>query len=353
MPQQCLQNTSPDLDAIIIGGGVAGLWLLNHLSSEGHHCILLEAEALGGAQTLASQGMVHGGIKYALGGALTGASEAIAGMPDRWRAALAGEGPVDLSGLEVLADRYYLFAEGNSLGKLDRFFCQQGLRGTNRASGPTGLSGGSARFRRRGLRPAGFCGRYQRPARAPPRSRLQDRTLSASGAEGSTCSQAQGGHLGAETAGRRPGALHAEPPDPLRRCRQRAPARALRLQSEPRMQLRPLHQVLVRHPELTPLYAHCVTGIRSPGAPTDHHQPRRWCRGYCSGIWAGSWRRTASIAPRQSRSSRRGEGADPLRALDRLVRHAEFETLRIDRAEPEQTGGNRPDEAYLHDPRHA
>ena len=99
--------TRPDLDAIIIGGGIAGLWLLNRLTSDGYGCVLLEADELGCGQTLASQGMIHGGIKYALGGALTGASEAIADMPDRWRAALAGEGPVDLSGLEVLACLLY------------------------------------------------------------------------------------------------------------------------------------------------------------------------------------------------------------------------------------------------------
>lgn len=55
------------LDALIIGGGVAGLWLLNRLRNEGYQALLLEQEALGTGQSIASQGMIHGGIKYALG----------------------------------------------------------------------------------------------------------------------------------------------------------------------------------------------------------------------------------------------------------------------------------------------
>ena len=52
-------------------------------------------------QTLASQGIVHGGTKYGLA-PLAGA---LAGMPDRWRACLGGTGEIDLRGVAVLADR--------------------------------------------------------------------------------------------------------------------------------------------------------------------------------------------------------------------------------------------------------
>ena len=82
---------------VVIGGGIAGLWLLNLLTRRGYGAVLLEAGALGCQQTLASQGMIHGGLKYALSGMLTGASEAIAAMPDRWAANLAGRGEIDLS----------------------------------------------------------------------------------------------------------------------------------------------------------------------------------------------------------------------------------------------------------------
>ena len=80
-------TTSPihiDLDIAIIGGGVAGLWLANRLKAQGFHIALFESKALGSDQTMASQGMIHGGMKYTLSGMLTGASEAIAEMPQHW-----------------------------------------------------------------------------------------------------------------------------------------------------------------------------------------------------------------------------------------------------------------------------
>ena len=63
------------IDIAILGGGIAGLWLLNLLVSRGYSVVLLEKEALGAGQTIASQGMIHGGVKYALQGLLTDAPE--------------------------------------------------------------------------------------------------------------------------------------------------------------------------------------------------------------------------------------------------------------------------------------
>lgn len=76
------------LDIAIFGGGIAGLWLANLLRQRGFSCVVLEAGTLGGGQTLLSQGILHGGLKYALGGTLSSESEAIAacriaGVP-RW-----------------------------------------------------------------------------------------------------------------------------------------------------------------------------------------------------------------------------------------------------------------------------
>jgi glycerol-3-phosphate dehydrogenase len=119
----------PQLDAVIIGGGIAGLWLANLLQSRGDQIALLEARQLGSGQTLASQGMIHGGIKYALGGSLTSAAQAIAGMPDRWRRCLNGDGEIDLSGLTALSKDNLLFADGTSLGRFRTFFASRALRG--------------------------------------------------------------------------------------------------------------------------------------------------------------------------------------------------------------------------------
>ena len=332
---------SPDLDAIIVGGGVAGLWLLNQLTHDGHQCLLFESGALGGEQTLASQGMVHGGIKYTLGGALTGASEAIADMPARWRQALAGQGPVDLSGLKVLADRYYLFAEGNSLGKLTGFFASKALRGRierlQPADYPAGLNGFDgvvyglpdfvvdARQLLEQLQKPVTDRTYQLEVNGENLGRTDDDLWSLQLPEGEP-----------ELTARRLILCAGAGNGPL--------IDSMNL-SQPKMQLRPLHQVLVWHPDLTPLYAHCVTGIRRP-------EPRLTITSHEDGQGRVLWYLGGAIATTGIKRSTAAQIAAARKELSRCVpwldwSKAEFETLRIDRAEPVQLGGSRPDEAYL------
>ena len=75
-----------DHDIIVCGGGIAGLWLGNTLMRAGYNVILIEKDRLGAGQTLASQGMIHGGQKYVLTGALSPHAAAISSMPERWQA---------------------------------------------------------------------------------------------------------------------------------------------------------------------------------------------------------------------------------------------------------------------------
>lgn len=98
------------VDVAIVGAGVAGLWLANVLASRGLSTVVCEGRRLGGIQTPASQGIIHGGLKYALGGTRTPAVDGLAAMPDRWRACLAGSGEVDLSGVAVLAENVLLYS---------------------------------------------------------------------------------------------------------------------------------------------------------------------------------------------------------------------------------------------------
>jgi hypothetical protein len=114
---------------VIIGGGIAGLWLLNRLSNRGHDVVLLEKNALGSHQTLASQGIIHGGLKYALNGVLSPASSAIADMPARWRACLEGRGEIDLGNTRVLSEHYYMWTAGSMRSRLKTFLGSKALRG--------------------------------------------------------------------------------------------------------------------------------------------------------------------------------------------------------------------------------
>lgn len=116
-------------DIALFGGGIAGLWLLKRLRQAGYHAILFESKSLGGGQTLASQGIIHGGLKYALGGSLTGAANMIAGMPSRWRQCLAGADAVDISDVEVLQDNYYMWSESSFRSRLKTFLGSKSLVG--------------------------------------------------------------------------------------------------------------------------------------------------------------------------------------------------------------------------------
>ena len=118
-----------ELDVAVIGGGIAGLWLLNRLHNDNYNCALFEATALGSDQSVASQGMIHGGIKYTLSGSLTGASEAIADMPSLWRKCLAGDGDVNLSQASILSDHFYMWSSASVTSKLSTFFASKATRG--------------------------------------------------------------------------------------------------------------------------------------------------------------------------------------------------------------------------------
>lgn len=118
-----------ETDIVIIGGGIAGLWLLNRLRQLGYSVILLESKALGAGQTNKSQGIIHGGIKYALQGALTSAAQAIADMPRVWDECLSGNGVIDLSQVPILSKHQYLWSTGSLTSKIAGFFAGKALKG--------------------------------------------------------------------------------------------------------------------------------------------------------------------------------------------------------------------------------
>ncbi|NIP13808.1 MAG: FAD-dependent oxidoreductase [Pseudomonadales bacterium] len=325
-------------DAIIVGGGIAGLWLANVLRLRGYRVVVLEQDRLGAGQTLASQGMIHGGLKYALRGQLTRASEAIATMPDRWRSCLDGKGDVDLSALAPLAERYYLFADASGLGKLTGFFASRSLRG---------------RIER--IEPPSYPPVFKAPGFQGVVYGLNDFVLDTAALLSQLSETLKGCVFQHAVAGED---LRVEAnrvvlrlPDAsltgknLIIC---AGAGSQRLLDglglpKPRMQLRPLHQVVVRHDHPDPMYAHCLTGIRRPEPRltiTSHPDGDRW-------LWyLGGQLATDGVqldAPDLIDRARRELGACvPWLSWD----DAQFETLRVDRAEPEQTRGGRPDEAF-------
>ena len=114
-------------DVVIIGAGIAGLWLHHRLNNMGIHALLLENKAIGNAQTLSSQGIIHGGAKYALNGILSKATHAIGAMPARWKSCLNGDGDIDLSQAKVMAEHQLMWSKDQLSSKIVSFFASKAL----------------------------------------------------------------------------------------------------------------------------------------------------------------------------------------------------------------------------------
>jgi len=112
---------------IIVGGGIAGLWLALECQARGMSCCVLEQGSLGQGQTLASQGMIHGGTKYALDGVLSAAATQIGAMPERWLQALDGKGTVSLRGVHLHRSNQLLWSTDSLKSQVVGFFASRAM----------------------------------------------------------------------------------------------------------------------------------------------------------------------------------------------------------------------------------
>ena len=325
-------------DVLIVGGGIAGLWLNARLRGQGYATLLLENQSLGGGQSLKSQGIIHGGAKYALHGALTGASEAIADMPRRWREALQGTGELDLTGVRLLSDAHYLWSPGTLAGNLTSFFASKAIR--SRVD----------QVKDQALPPA-----LQNPAFKGKVYRLNELVLDVPSLIAELAKQAGGSLIACQqiTALEENGALVGLNVDGRSIRAQRivlcagAGTEAL-LQdlhiSQPAMQRRPLHMVMVKGANIKPLYAHCMgAGTKPRITITTHPAPDGQWVWYLGGDLAEA-DGVARDSAAQIRVAQK-ELAQLLPWVD--LTEATFATLRVDRAEPLQSGLTRPDNAFL------
>ena len=113
---------------IVVGGGISGLWLAAELKARNIPCCVIEKNAIGQGQTLASQGMIHGGTKYAFDGLLTKAANEISAMPARWKKALRGEGTVDLRRVELEREDQLLWSTDSIASNLLGFFASKAMQ---------------------------------------------------------------------------------------------------------------------------------------------------------------------------------------------------------------------------------
>ena len=331
------------VDVAIVGGGIAGLWLLNLLRGRGYGAVLLERSAFGDGQTVCSQGMIHGGLKYALSGSLTTASEAIAAMPERWRACLSGSGEVDLRGVRTSADRCHLWSPDQSMsGRLGGFLASKALRGRVRRlevrEHPTPFDNG--RF-------SGALYELDELVLDVPSllARLADAQRGHATMADVSNDQFVRGDDGSIASLRLP-RVEITASRFILAAGAGNEALVGRLgESAPQMQRRPLRQVIVRGAQLPALYGHCVPQLAkieprlTVTTHADANGERMW---YLGGQLASDG---AERSDEEQIRHARAELAACLPWLD--LTSAQLESLCVDRAEPRQTDGRRPDEAYV------
>lgn len=129
-------NSDVRADIVIFGGGIAGLWLLDALQHAGYSAILLNKGALGQGQSIAAQGIIHGGTKYTFGLGLESAVPELAAMPERWRASLTGELGPDLRAAPPLANAMQMWLPPQLGGRALAGFSKQMMRGRMRERSP-------------------------------------------------------------------------------------------------------------------------------------------------------------------------------------------------------------------------
>ncbi|MDP3979143.1 MAG: FAD-dependent oxidoreductase, partial [Pseudomonas sp.] len=285
-----------------------------------------------------SQGIIHGGAKYALHGALTGASEAIADMPRRWREALAGNGELDLSGVRLLSEAHYLWSPGSLAGNITSFFASKAVRGrVDQVKGeqlPPTLQ--HPKFKGKVYRLAELV--LDVPSLIARLAELAGDGLLA--AESITPLHEQGQLVGLVVDGREIRAQRIV----LSAGRGNAELLASLGLTQPAQQLRPLHMVLVKGPTLKPLYAHCLGGGPKPRVTVTTHPAAdgEWIW-YLGGELAEA-DGVARDAAAQIQAAQKEIGA-LLPWVD--LSRARWTTLRVERAEPAQSGLVRPDNAFL------
>ena len=332
------------VDVVIFGGGVAGMWLLDRLTREGNQCLLLEAGALGAGQTIASQGIIHGGMKYSLQGLLSKSARNIREMPTVWRDALLGRATPMLTRTRVRSEDCYLWQTDSLTSRAGMLGARLSLQVTPEPVQP-------------GEQPTALAGVPGSVARLPEqviciRSLLQD-----------LLDQYRAQILRIDA---RDGlSMELSSPGDVRVIRLRSPLDGTELRLEPRqvvltagagnaalrklagldsesMQRRPLHMTLVRGAALPTLNGHCVDGARTRVTITsDVDSTGRT-------IWQVGGQLAEDGVPWEPQELVRRARAELISVLPGVdFTRTEWSTYRVDRAEGVTPGGGRPDNVQV------
>ena len=326
------------VDVAVVGGGVAGLWILALAVRRGLSAVLFERSALGDGQTIASQGILHAGVKYALPGEAAREAGALGLAVREWEACLGGRGEIDLRDVRTLSACTYLWTAPEAGARLA-------------ARGAAALFRSSVRRLRRDELPCAFADAprgvevYEAQERViEPASLIQ--ALAAAG-DGCAC-RADGVRL--ESVGSGSWACIVCFGDEVVRVEASSVVLAAGEGNaallvdvpggEESMQRRPLHQVMIDGTPL-PIFGHCIGLSGVPRLTVTSAASRERTVWYLGG---GIAETEPQLSEDEQIARARLEVASCLPWLD--VNNARWATFRIDRAEGRTPNGRRP-ESYV------
>jgi glycine/D-amino acid oxidase-like deaminating enzyme len=335
----------PHADVVVLGGGVAGLYSAAVLAKHGYSVLLIEREMLGRGQTIASQGILHGGIKYTLGGHATEASKAVAGMPGCWHAAMNNlpGADLDLRGVKTLCPAQFLWTTTSFFSRVTAKVAAAAIRTHVTAVAPSGAC--------EGLRQAtGVTIHQVEEPVIDPRSLLEtlESTLRACGGKIAVASYTL--TIDGERREVRFGDQTVRFSTLVLAAGEGNESLLARLGAQtPRMQRRPLNMVMARPAfgavkDLPTLYGHCIAALSDKPRITVTTQRQIRRDGQTKNVWyiGGQIAESGSDRKREDHLEHaRAEVAACLPWID--LTKTEWASFSVDRAEGVTPTGSRPD----------
>lgn len=328
------------LDVLVFGGGAAGLWTLDVLAARGARALLVETNALGAGQTVASQGIIHGGLKYTLQGLLTRSATNVRDMPRVWRECLDGEQVPNLAGVRLRSEFCYLWrteALASRLGMLGASFGLQVtpdvLTAEERPEVLAGCPGSVATLAEPVISPSSFIEVLRR--------RNLSRLLKVD-ADAVEFSVLNTGTVAEVRLASGPHALSLRPrlvvlaagagnADLLRRLGR----------DKPEMQRRPLHMAMVRG-HLPELNGHCIDGAKTRVTITSERLEDGRV------VWQVGGQIAEDGVEMNERALTRHAMSELEAVLPGLnLQNTEWATYRVDRAEGATAGNKRPEDVQI------